>query len=514
VFVMSVAVNDPSTTQLESKPPLRRATYVHVSDLTNAYNIDHAVLDQELSRVKAERAHRTGQEAATAAALAASVDSAIEAPDLDPEVSPQKRLQPPKGGYNLCVYVTGLGTSRFSVDTTSPSLLLVFMHGSLVGKVTVVVDKKRVDQSRVRLAEVEVGDETGIVSLRARDDQIDILQEVSGRDGAIVLRNCTLELYQGKHIRLAVTKWGKLSLYPDNVASTPLPPSKMNLERDYSAIDLSVVASEMAEQTPDAVPYGGRQAKQQDVGDTGSTMNQKPTNQIPKPAQSSTRRGGREKRHAKSKQGKAQLGTPQPYYGLYPYEHATAQPRFEGQMRGYPNVHPYQRYDQPMDPLQQYHYPQHQEQHIMGPVSAQQVMMPRQYDLQHLQHMYQGHQESSASTGMAHSPPPVSQGGLPPAVPAASFDMNEYNAPSFPSASSPILIPKPLPPTLDHSRRTPMGLRARGEGDSLGSLSSAHETHTPQYVSVSPDDSSQLSARMNPEAVTFAPAYLGAAQGK
>ena len=91
----------------------------------------------------------------------------------------------------------------------------------LVGKVNVVVDKLRVDRSRVRLAEVEIGDETGTVSLRARDEQIDILEEVSKKSGAVVLRNCTLELYQGKHIRLAVTKWGKLSPYPDNVASTP-----------------------------------------------------------------------------------------------------------------------------------------------------------------------------------------------------------------------------------------------------------------------------------------------------
>jgi hypothetical protein len=114
----------------------------------------------------------------------------------------------------------------------------------LVGKVCVVVDKRRVDGSRVRLAEVEVGDETGVVSLRARDEQIDVLQDVSKRSGAVVLRNCMLELYQGKHIRLAVTKWGKLNTYPDSVASTPPPPSKMNLERNFSLIDLSLVASE------------------------------------------------------------------------------------------------------------------------------------------------------------------------------------------------------------------------------------------------------------------------------
>jgi hypothetical protein len=77
-----------------------------------------------------------------------------------------------------------------------------------------------------------------------------MLEKVSQRSGAVVLRNCTLELYQGRHMRLAVTKWGKLSVYPDNVASTPPPPSKMNIDRNFSLIDLSVVASEMVDTKP------------------------------------------------------------------------------------------------------------------------------------------------------------------------------------------------------------------------------------------------------------------------
>lgn len=83
-----------------------------------------------------------------------------------------------------------------------------------MGKVELVVDKYRVDGSRVLVAEVEVGDETGSISLRARDEQIDLLRQLSSDGGAIVLRNCTMELYQGKHLRLAVSKWGKMSVYP------------------------------------------------------------------------------------------------------------------------------------------------------------------------------------------------------------------------------------------------------------------------------------------------------------
>jgi hypothetical protein len=84
-----------------------------------------------------------------------------------------------------------------------------------------------------------------MVSLRARDEQIDILKEVSDRNGAVVLRNCTLELFQGKHIRLAITKWGKLSPYPDQIASTPASPSKYNRDRNFSLIDLSAIATEL-----------------------------------------------------------------------------------------------------------------------------------------------------------------------------------------------------------------------------------------------------------------------------
>ena len=65
------------------------------------------------------------------------------------------------------------------------------------------MDKCRVDGSRVLVAEVEVGDGSGSISLRARDEQIDVLREVSAREGGgIVLRNCTMELYQEKHLTL------------------------------------------------------------------------------------------------------------------------------------------------------------------------------------------------------------------------------------------------------------------------------------------------------------------------
>ena len=55
----------------------------------------------------------------------------------------------------------------------------------------------------------------------------------------MVLRNCTVELFHNKYLRLAVTKWGKMTPYPDHVASTPKPPTNMNTELNYSLADLS-----------------------------------------------------------------------------------------------------------------------------------------------------------------------------------------------------------------------------------------------------------------------------------
>ena len=104
---MAAVVYSPMTThhpgqQPQPQPPTRqlhRATYVHVSDLTSAYNIDHAKLEQELNRVKAEK--EQGKDGATPtnepAASTESVDAELET------VLPPKRLQPPRGGFNLCV---------------------------------------------------------------------------------------------------------------------------------------------------------------------------------------------------------------------------------------------------------------------------------------------------------------------------------------------------------------------------------------------------------------------------
>lgn len=71
----------------QPRPPLRRAAYIHVSDLMNAYNIDHVRLEEELSRVKELQAKPNEERVGIPT-------------ELDTN---QKRLQPPRGGFNACV---------------------------------------------------------------------------------------------------------------------------------------------------------------------------------------------------------------------------------------------------------------------------------------------------------------------------------------------------------------------------------------------------------------------------
>lgn len=80
--------------QPQSRPPLRRAVYVHVSDLTtSAYNIDHKKLEEELARVQTSKQP----------AKSAKQHQPLPTDEETVAAPPQKRLQPPRGGFNLCV---------------------------------------------------------------------------------------------------------------------------------------------------------------------------------------------------------------------------------------------------------------------------------------------------------------------------------------------------------------------------------------------------------------------------
>jgi len=82
----------PQVLQQHQKPQLRRAVYIHVSDLTSAYNIDHTRLEEELNRVKAEQ-EKPHDDVADRLGVPTELDTSAS----------QRRLQPPRAGYNLCV---------------------------------------------------------------------------------------------------------------------------------------------------------------------------------------------------------------------------------------------------------------------------------------------------------------------------------------------------------------------------------------------------------------------------
>lgn len=387
-----------------------------------------------------------------------------------------------------------------------------------MGDINLVVDKRRVDQSRVRLAEVEIGDETGTVSLRARDEQIDLLERVrnKGKPRAVVLRNCTLELYQGKHIRLAVTKWGKITEYPDNVASTPAPPPTMNLDRNFSFIDLSLVASEIAEkeQTP-SLPYASaastatsnRQISNTDAkgNKTGSSPSAKSTKQS-KQRQSNTKQQPQHHNSRRNEQRRQSRSSSQ-YGGL---QVDTNQPSPSSQMI-YPGIQAYHGYGEPsMDIHMRQHYPPHasyvhsqlhsQSSRQQDAVSAQ-YALHQQYEMQQrqLHQLYQSRQTDHFHH-QQRQPSPMDLRHL------SSFDVSTGSYPGDISMSSEHGPNANLiPPAPDHYSVSP-------KIENQSGLQDEHLATNQHYAPMGTSPPYRI-GKMNPKASSFAPSYLSAAQG-
>ncbi|KAF1792886.1 Nucleic acid-binding, OB-fold [Phytophthora cactorum] len=74
-------------------------------------------------------------------------------------------------------------------------------------------------------------------------DQIDMLKEGL----VVVVRNSNADIFNG-FMRLNVTQWGKLSLHPDGVASTPPPPPSVNTENNISAVEYELVTVDDADE--------------------------------------------------------------------------------------------------------------------------------------------------------------------------------------------------------------------------------------------------------------------------
>lgn len=85
-------------------PQLRRATYIHVSDLTNAYNMDHARLEEELAHARTDQDRQQTLPPGDAPTSTPLLHGGVPT-ELDTSHT-QRRLQPPRAGFNLCVYVS------------------------------------------------------------------------------------------------------------------------------------------------------------------------------------------------------------------------------------------------------------------------------------------------------------------------------------------------------------------------------------------------------------------------
>lgn len=128
-------------------------------------------------------------------------------------VSKVAKLQPGGKGYNLVLKV---------VD------------------VHMVVDKKTHDNaSSLRVAEAIVGDDTGVIVLSAKNEQIDVVK----RGATIVVRNGRVDVFN-KKMRLRVDNWGLLQSFENGKKSTTVPLSDsftVNTENNVSQKEYETV---------------------------------------------------------------------------------------------------------------------------------------------------------------------------------------------------------------------------------------------------------------------------------
>ena len=103
----------------------------------------------------------------------------------EPVFSKVNEIQPGKSGYNLYL--------------------------KIVSK-TVLIDRKRIDSSRVVICDFVVGDETSMIKMRIRNEAyVDTFDE----GDCIIVRNCKVP-FVNNHIRLQVDAFGKIEKDEEN----------------------------------------------------------------------------------------------------------------------------------------------------------------------------------------------------------------------------------------------------------------------------------------------------------
>jgi len=95
----------------------------------------------------------------------------------------------------------------------------------------VVVEKQRPDNTKIRVAEALVGDNTGCITLTARNNQIEAVQP----GNLLCIRNSKIDMFGG-FMRLAVDKWGKISIHNEQAPFT-----SFNQTNNLSTVEYELV---------------------------------------------------------------------------------------------------------------------------------------------------------------------------------------------------------------------------------------------------------------------------------
>eukprot|EP00240_Pyramimonas_obovata_P011400 CAMPEP_0118927896 /NCGR_PEP_ID=MMETSP1169-20130426/5269_1 /TAXON_ID=36882 /ORGANISM="Pyramimonas obovata, Strain CCMP722" /LENGTH=133 /DNA_ID=CAMNT_0006869761 /DNA_START=63 /DNA_END=464 /DNA_ORIENTATION=- len=94
----------------------------------------------------------------------------------------------------------------------------------------VVVNRTRPDGSTVQIAECTVGDDTGAITLTARNQQVEMMTI----GNKVYLRNAKIDMFKGS-MRLAVDKWGLIQEANEEADFTP------KIDYDLSAVEYELV---------------------------------------------------------------------------------------------------------------------------------------------------------------------------------------------------------------------------------------------------------------------------------
>ncbi|KAL0249330.1 hypothetical protein GEMRC1_004562 [Eukaryota sp. GEM-RC1] len=117
--------------------------------------------------------------------------------------------------------------SYIEINDIVPDLSDVNLKAALVYRITHVFDRKAGNGSSVRIFDVVLGDESGIIHLVAREDQCDFFKEKS----VVEILGARVVFYKN-HIVLELDQWSKVN----PVSASTLNDSHINIDNNISRV--------------------------------------------------------------------------------------------------------------------------------------------------------------------------------------------------------------------------------------------------------------------------------------